>query len=948
MTTLILYNDISNTASGAYKTRYLDNKIGQNGKTYIHKISSATIKSYGKYGSSLDKIVNSTPSANGGIEDMLNKYGISIYNEHSDTYGNYTAIDFADGSSQSYRDWYVVFYIEIAYWELKSDGTLGDRAYGTTTSSWNVTLPEIGAEGFTPLNSSKVPVSFTSDSYFSLARQSSSMTSKGSYWEHFKGNSANDYGNIGLAPRGGSNQMKVYDWVDSLKIESGKTNYLKINLAVAESKKYTVTYSISEFLTSSNTATKVEEGSKYTTTFTVTNDKYYTDETLITCTDDTAKIVKNSNGTVTLTIDNVTKDFTITGNVQEKPTYYNATYNITNATHNGKDQYVKGSNVEIEILANSGYTLTDKDVKVDYRNTESSYPYMTPYEDNSGVIVQIDNLQHDFTITANAKIIPKVYHTLTQTLSNCTSNVSDTQIEDGKSLTVTLTPSDGYTLKTDGVTCSDSSAAITKSGNNVQVTISSVKADVTITANAVETTTQTFNVSTNLTNCTADKSTVQVAYGDSVIITLQPNDGYSFKYYKSTGTAYKLTDVKASISGSATLTQDFDYIPNTALYGIKCTISNVQSDIELSAIAQKGTFQTTITYSGEHLTANCPSGTKVWDYGYVSFTIDEGYQVNSGDLTIIQHSSDLGDIDVTDDPKYRPQMSYPLDMYWSNIEAHRDSASDGIYTGYDFNFTVTKKPSVGLDFIHAYKADDSDLKQLMQARFVTLAPSDNIGRDNDLGNFIMHLFKFPYHLDLETVDAHIVLSNKDTDITSKSILNEYAVVDLGEITVPNKRENATDFINVDCELYLPFRDKLRLDEKYVIGQTISAKYIINIYTGVGTLIISSTFTNGIIYSDTVQCFSEYPVTNAANQYVANGFNTVYNEIKQPYIEVSRKIPIDDGMFNKKSLIHGTLADKYGWLEVNRIILKDFNGTDTEQAQIIQLLRNGVYHNESKE
>lgn len=864
MTTLILYNDISNTASGAYKTQYLDNKVVQNGKTYIPRITSATIKSYGKYGSSLDKTVNSTPSANGGIEDMLNKYGISIYNEHNDTYGNYTAIDFADGSSQSYHDWYVVFYIEIAYWELKSDGTLGDRAYGTTTSSWSVTLPEIGAEGFTPLNSNKESVSFVSDSSFSLARQSSSMTSKGSYWEHFKGNSANDYGNIGLAPRGGNNQMRVDDWTDSLKIESGKTNYLKINLAVSESEKY------------------------------------------------------------------------------------NATYNITNATHNGKAQYDKGSNVEIEILANSGYTLTTKDVNVNYQSTESSYPYMTPYEDNSGVIVQIDDLQHDFTITANAKIVPKVYHTLTQTLSNCTSNVSDTQIEDGKSLTVTLSPSDGYTLKIDGVTCSDSSATITKSGNNVQVTISSVKADVTITANAVETTTQTFNVSTSLTNCTADKSTVQVAYGGSVIITLQPNDGYSFKYYKSNDTAYKLTDVKASISGSATLTQDFDQILDTALYGIKCTISNVQSDVELSAIAQKGTFQTTITYSGEHLTANCPSGTKVWDYGYVSFIIDEGYQVNSGDLTITQHSSDLGDSDVTNDPKYRPQMSYPLDMYWNNIEAHRDSASNGIYTGYDFKFTVTKKPSVGLDFIHAYKADDSDLKQLMQVRFVTLAPSDGIGRDNDLGNFIMHLFKFPYHLDLETVNAHIVLSNKDTDITSKSILNEYAVVDLGEITVPNKRENATDFINVDCELYLPFRDKLRLDAKYVIGQTISAKYIIDIYTGVGTLIISSTFTNGIIYSDTVQCFSEYPVTNAANQYVANGFDTVYNEIKQPYIEVSRKIPIDDGMFNKKSLIHGTLADKYGWLEVNRIILKDFDGTDTEQAQIIQLLRNGVYHNENKE
>lgn len=864
MTTLILYNDISNTASGAYQTRYLDNKIVQNDKTYIPRITSATIKSYGKYGSSLDKTVTSTPSANGGIEDMLNKYGISIYNEHSDTYGNYTAIDFADGSTQSYRDWYVVFYIEIAYWELKSDGTLGDRAFGTTTSSWNVTLPEIGAEGFTPLNNSKEPVSFVSDSSFSLKRQSSSMTSKGSYWEHFQGNSANDYGNIGLAPRGSSNQMRVYDWTDSLKIESGKANYLKINLAVAESVKY------------------------------------------------------------------------------------NATYNITNATHNGNAQYDKGSNVEIEILANSGYTLTTSDVNVAYQSTDSSYPYITPYGDNSGVVVQIDNLQHDFTITANAKIVPKVYHTLTQTLSHCTSNVSDTQIEDGKSLTVTLSPSDGYTLRTDDVTCSDSSATITKSGNNVQVTISSVKADVTITANAVETTTQTFNVSTSLTNCTADKSTVQVAYGDSVVITLQPNDGYSFKYYKSNDTTYKLTDVKASISGSATLTQEFDHIPDTALYGIKCTISNVQSDVELSAIAQKGTFQTTITYSGDHLTANCPSGTKVWDYGYVSFIIDEGYQVNSGDLTITRHSSDLGDSDVTDDPKYRPQMSYPLDTYWNNIEAHRDSTSDGIYTGYDFKFTVTKKPSVGLDFIHAYKADDSDLKQLMQVRFVTLAPSDGIGRDNDLGNFIMHLFKFPYHLDLETVNAHIVLSNKDTDITSKSILNEYAVVDLGEITVPNKRENATDFIDVDCELYLPFRDKLRLDKKYVIGQTISAKYIIDIYTGVGTLIISSTFTNGIIYSDTVQCFSEYPVTNAANQYIANGFNTVYNEIKQPYIEVSRKIPIDDGMFNKKSLIHGTLADKYGWLEVSRIILKDFDGTDTEQAQIIQLLRNGVYHNESKE
>ena len=78
-------------------------------------------------------------------------------------------------------------------------------------------------------------------------------------------------------------------------------------------------------------------------------------------------------------------------------------------------------------------------------------------------------------------------YTITQNLTNVTSDLSDTTIEEGESLTATLTAETGYTLGTVTVTMSDSDITATAwDSAESKVTIVEVTGNVVITATATE------------------------------------------------------------------------------------------------------------------------------------------------------------------------------------------------------------------------------------------------------------------------------------------------------------------------------------------------------------------------------------------------------------------------------------------------------------------------------
>jgi hypothetical protein len=98
--------------------------------------------------------------------------------------------------------------------------------------------------------------------------------------------------------------------------------------------------------------------------------------------------------------------------------------------------------------------------------------YSVKYEMENGSTVNIGNLVLD----------TNVYYTVTNTLTNCTSNNSATQVIGGQSYSATITAKSGYELKS--VTVTMGGSHVTVSGGKINIT--NVTGNIVITAVAEE------------------------------------------------------------------------------------------------------------------------------------------------------------------------------------------------------------------------------------------------------------------------------------------------------------------------------------------------------------------------------------------------------------------------------------------------------------------------------
>lgn len=150
--------------------------------------------------------------------------------------------------------------------------------------------------------------------------------------------------------------------------------------------------------------------------------------------------------------------------------------NLTNVTSSFSGTTVdSGASLTATLTPASGYTLGTVTVTMNGIDiTEEAY---------SAGTVTISSVTANVVITATGVEVET--HTITQTLTNVTSSLSDTTIADGETLEATLTADDTYTLGT--VTVEMGSEDITSTAwdsGESKVTIASVTDDVVITATA--------------------------------------------------------------------------------------------------------------------------------------------------------------------------------------------------------------------------------------------------------------------------------------------------------------------------------------------------------------------------------------------------------------------------------------------------------------------------------
>ncbi len=246
-------------------------------------------------------------------------------------------------------------------------------------------------------------------------------------------------------------------------------------------------------------------------------------------------------------------------------------------------------------------------------------------------------------------------------------------------------------------------------------------------------------------------------------------------------------------------------------------------------------------------------------------------------------------------------------------------------------------------FTDIFKISDSELTDLSKRRWL-----DTDLMPIDLGSYINNLYVFPIHLEDGLIGTmrEIYLGKYKTNVNSY-IINSYEyVIDLGTIEVPEIYHNVYDYINTKCILYLPFFDKIYLNNEYVIGQSLYIEYVVNLYTGYVTMNIISSFTGEIIDSKNSLISANIPFMHGAN--VMGGFNNnSKNVISKAYVEIVRNIPYNvNTPFGKNVIEYGKLIDYNGYIECDNIQLNS-SATNREKSDIVSLLGKGVYINENK-
>ena len=276
----------------------------------------------------------------------------------------------------------------------------------------------------------------------------------------------------------------------------------------------------------------------------------------------------------------------------------------------------------------------------------------------------------------------------------------------------------------------------------------------------------------------------------------------------------------------------------------------------------------------------------------------------------------------------------------TNLTINTSSFSNNITLDKEYK-AIKKAEQIG-SFVNLYKTNQAELTQLSKKRFVIDSNNNLV----DYGSYINSLYILPFDIpsDILGDTSPILLGNLDSAVDSTLIATYMFDLDGGTIEVPLKYNNIYDFVNTECILHLPFLDKVYLNNEYVIGQTLTITFTIELYSGNLTVNVLSSFNNEIVASVQGLIGMNIPFIQKSNGSVINSVSNVYkNRIDRCFIEVNRNIPYtkNNNIFGNNVVEYGKIEDYQGYLQCDKIVLET-NATNQEQEEIKNILRNGVF------
>lgn len=466
---------------------------------------------------------------------------------------------------------------------------------------------------------------------------------------------------------------------------------------------------------------------------------------------------------------------------------------------------------------------------------------------------------------------------------------------DNQVLTLMADITNRFTIKVITDTIMDVTPLSTVSGSNLTLVIDF--------NNELEVEGIYYNLIQNLTNCTSNLSGSKIDESTDKEIILTSVAGFIFD------------EIPTITTNGNTLQFDL----NNDLTVATVTV-NIINDVVINAVA-RADIRVHITGTIVNATCNYVDGELIDTTKDIIISANNGFTFKS------QY-------------KYKDDV---ITKFFSNkttyLIASAGTRNYDIYLNDDY--IATKEIEQVGTFVNLYKTNQTELTELSKVRF-----SESMGQVTDYGGYINSLYILPFDIpsDILGDTSTILLGNLDSDVKSTLIATYLFDVDGGSIEVPLKYDNIYDYVNTECILHLPFLDKVFLNSEYVIGQTLTITFTIELYSGNLTVNIISSFNNKIVASVQGLIGMNIPFIQKSNGNVINSVSNVYkNRNNRCFVEVNRNIPYtkNNNVFGGSVVEYGKIGDYTGYLECDSLVLNT-KATNQEQEEIKNIIRNGVF------
>jgi hypothetical protein len=633
----------------------------------------------------------------------------------------------------------------------------------------------------------------------------------------------------------------------------------------------------------------------------------------------------------------------------EMPPFYPAEISCTNCTHNLTEplSYEYNTPIDLVVTANDGYEMQSGTVTITTNSEtgETSSLGLQISEDKktaSGAF----NSGYGFTVTATALEL----YDATFNLTNCIHNLEKSKYTYNTPISLVLTANSGYefteagtvTIITDTETGETTTVNLVISEDKKTATAdfnSGYGFTVTAATTVVETPVVPIHYSITITNdgngtAIADVlgfTVSEALEGETVTLIPSPNDGYEFDSWvvNSGGITIennKFTMPANDVSITATFKQTSGGGDNPGGGG-----TNPDPDPDPDEPVPSGYKK--VTFNLKNCSHNLPHEYAKYDERItIVLTADEGYE-----------------FDVYGTVVEDPEDEFLEGDTWNITDISEDKKTASISVLVLHPLTVTMIASKPIPeqlggLTNIYKITTKQLNEITGKIYPRTSDGTipNLSALETTGKFFINLIEFPFDIDRVVEDKVVKLGYLSTGVVVEGVPEYLYELDLGSIHVDTKYNNYYDTTG-SVRLFLPYTGEVSLPIEQVVGQTVSVKYIVNLFTGQTTINIYSTLNDVLISSIMFVFGTELPFYEYRDRVFTSDLNImgVYNGITKPYIEITRNKPYNvENQFGKPTVDYGKLADYSGYIECGNVYVTT-NATVDEKALIQQILKSGV-------